>query len=89
MPRNLPGFGEMLKLTIFLVLTVACALARPQQDEGSLDDLIDSLFTKSPLENGGGAIVVTPATPGGQVIAPTSPTSPQSQVGVEPGGPFP
>lgn len=69
----------MLKVVLVCVLATA-VLCRPQ-DEGSLDDLIDSLFTKSPLDPP--AVVVTPATPstGGQVITLSPPVDhQQSQV---------
>lgn len=73
---------EMIKsLFLGVLLISSSAFGRPQQDEGSLDDLISSLFTKSP--NDGGAVVVTPATPstGGQGITLSPPTTnTQSQV---------
>lgn len=74
----------MLKTVLFgVLLATSCVMAKPQAtQEGSLDDLIDSLFTKSPNE-GGGAVVVTPATPstGGQGIT-LSPRPTDTQVSV-------
>lgn len=69
----------MLKSVILgLVLAAACVLARPQADV-SLGGLLDELFPKVPNDSGGGAVLVTPATPstGGQVISPTTNTQPE------------
>lgn len=54
----------MMKVCVLAMCLVVCCVAMPQNtpgdQEGSLDDLINSLFTPSP---DGGAAVVTPGTP--------------------------